>query len=237
MIKHIHFENCNSTQLYLLENINNLVDQNKNLLISATKQADGVGRKGNKWDKFKNAIAFSFNISPSSSVTMTPLEIGLYALKFLSERFNSKLYLKWPNDILNDRGEKCGGIICNYHNINNIIVGIGINISEDNSDSHLKTEQYKTQYGFISDNYQFKKNDYKNLPKDIYEYILKNRINSITEIISFWKDNCYHINKNVTINDNYKSTDGIFIGIGPNGEAILKCNNKVTSVISGSLFL
>ena len=240
-ISHLHHEKVHSTQNLLKSQ---LLDQKssiekeevvQNILISTSNQSNGVGRHGNKWDSFKNSLAFSFTIKtdPTKNLPTLPLELSAYLAEWLNLKTGKKLKVKWPNDILTINGEKCGGILCHYINPKIIIAGIGLNYGPINFESN---NLYKTKPGFISDKIELSENDKKNLPLDFYKFFLE-RYPSKENKLASWEKLCIHMNKSVKISHSENSfKEGIFKGIGSNGEAILELENKrQEKFMSGSL--
>ena len=221
-MEHLHFNEIASTQSHLIELLNQGSDTK---LVSAKEQTSGRGRSSNTWDSYENSLAFSFIAESATTPTLTSLEIGVLICKFAK---NSQLSLKWPNDIINSEGQKCGGILIQL--INNIpVIGIGLNwgISKHN-------DSYKTPKGNIF-NEAISEDDYKNIPGDIYKYITNNRLTD-SEIITEWNLLCSHKDKQVSIIDTSEAK-GIFKKIGPFGEAYLDINGNIQKFYAGSLII
>jgi BirA family biotin operon repressor/biotin-[acetyl-CoA-carboxylase] ligase len=222
-----HFKVIDSTQNYLKNNITALLRKDREILISTDKQNNGVGRQGNRWIHFENSIAFSFTLTPQKNIPLTSLELAVLIAIFFEEKQKIELILKWPNDLFSSSFKKCGGIICNYHSKDIIIAGVGINLTKPNM-----INKYDFNPGFIS-----KKNISQNLSKKIYEYILTNRLSEY-EIKKIWNEKCFHLNQDVTITqgENHNLITGNFIGIGNNGEAVIKqSSNEIINIMSGNL--
>lgn len=118
---------------------------------------------------------------------------------FFQKSCLNKIKLKWPNDLMIDPYSKCGGIICHMINPKKIIVGVGINLSG----SIEVGEKYQAQ-SLFQDKEEveniFDENYSQSLPKEIYQYILDNRLSSI-DVIDSWNQNCLHQNSEVLIKD------------------------------------
>ncbi len=225
-IKHLHLNKTESTQTDL-----KLIVQEKMLtpdstyLISTDNQQMGVGRQGTNWVHIENAIAFSFIIKPSHTLTLTPLEVGAHLARY----FSSRVKLKWPNDLLNEKNEKVGGIICQYYK-DLIIAGIGINLiyNENHDFPYAVGGIYPHEY-LLEDDFK------KKLPLDIYTHILNNRLSDL-QIKNEWNTYCAHKEKLVTISDRKSVVKGHFHSIGTNGEAIVEnSNGEFEKVLTGSL--
>jgi BirA family biotin operon repressor/biotin-[acetyl-CoA-carboxylase] ligase len=209
--QHIHLDTIDSTQSYLRDNYHG-----GNVLVSAKEQTSGFGRQGKLWIHQKDSLAFSFSLRPCEIPTLTPLEVAVLIGIFFKEH---NLKLKWPNDLLNEKGEKCGGILT--QNIDGILfIGVGINLSLGRSIEERKSYPAGSlNIGNVS---------LKKLSNDIYQFILSNRL-APSKIRELWPKSCIHLNKEVEIDD----ICGVFKGIGPIGEALV--SNK--SIYSGQLSL
>jgi BirA family biotin operon repressor/biotin-[acetyl-CoA-carboxylase] ligase len=226
-MQHLHFEEIDSTQKYLQENMDELIQQNSQILISCEKQKKGIGRSGNFWIQTPKSIAFSCSMNPNNNFSLTPLEIGLVLIKYFKQKFNINLKIKWPNDLLNEENKKLGGIISHYYNEQLVIVGIGINVGE------IQIQNNEFRHGIssirISENY-----DLKSWCNEIYHYLIQNRLTP-EEVVTNFKIHCAHQDQMVRIIENDKIFDGIFIGCDEFGSAKVKINETITNFISGTL--
>ncbi len=233
-MKQIHFANINSTQLYLVENYQQLMTEDSDVLISSDFQSNGIGRSDNLWDDSYQSLAFSFLLRPNELPTITPIEIGLLVRDAISTLYGVDLFLKWPNDLLTKDGRKCGGVLCKFESEGVIIVGVGINLHPPNQE--IDSSKYITPVGYVMKSELNSKINLKDDCLNIYEYILKNRVGS-EEVKKRWQEKCLHMNKSVVMFDKDFSLTGRFIGLGQIGEALLKIDGKVKKIVSGHLNL
>lgn len=215
-----HFNEIDSTQSYLVDFLKNNSDLRKeNIVVSTNNQTMGRGRGSNSWQHQTNAVAFSFTIKPLEIMTLTSLEVACHIVNF----FKDEPLVKWPNDILNSKKEKVGGIIINI--LDDIaIVGIGLNIFSSKSD------EFKSLELKVDDEFR------NNMPRKIYQHILENRL-SCDEVITKWNSSCAHLNSEVTLIESNEKFTGIFAGLGKNGEAILEIDGANKSFYNGSLII
>lgn len=97
--------------------------------ISTSWQDSGRGRRNRKWFSIEGSYAGSWIIAEGYSINPGLIQLagGLAVLNSIND---SRLKLKWPNDILYD-GRKICGILVEGKSIgkeNKVIVGIGINL-------------------------------------------------------------------------------------------------------------
>ncbi len=126
----IYFEEIDSTQKYLLKNLDKY---ELPVCIWSDYQTDGIGSRGNKWIGKKGNLFFSFAY-PLNFFKNVPLQsfsvyFGWILKKTLNE-LGSNVVLKWPNDIylIDDKPLKAGGIITSVKN-ETLVCGIGLNTS------------------------------------------------------------------------------------------------------------
>ena len=198
-------------------------------LVVAEKQSAGRGRRGNAWDSPKiGNIYMSLRFAVSDTIPALSLVTGLIVKKAIQEVSKDiNVLLKWPNDlILNQR--KAGGILVEIdqdNQINNFIVGIGINIESDvANDSWIGLKEIDNEV-------------------DRSKIIIK--IASAFEKIALgkegfkdwqseWEKHCVHMNKKITLNLNDSDkVEGIFEGINHNGEMLLSNENGILTFNSG----
>lgn len=227
-----HFNTIGSTQIFLKENLDRLKAQDSNILISCSEQTGGIGRKGNSWDSYPNSIAMSFTLKPNTKPTLTPIEVGLIAIRFFHKKFHKELFLKWPNDLLTADGRKCGGILCQYIDENTVIVGLGVNLGKLTA---KKDNGYKHGLGTVDDNLILTEADQEKVSKELYDEFLSGRYFSQVELMDDFAKYCHHMNKDVFIYEDEKDFIGIFRGIGENGEALVEIDGRIKSFLSSSL--
>lgn len=195
------------------------------LLVSTQKQTSGVGRRGNQWHSSDHSLAMSFSIKSQEQLSLTPLHMALALCNFFQNQ-NISLSLKWPNDLLNEEGEKVGGILCQVLNPNYVLVGIGLNLYFDQSDySAVKDLSYPISH------LNLKSINKKEMAENIYNYIIQSESFSSQK----WNQHCFHLNKKVEITDGDQKSKGLFIGIDELGAAILKDQDSTVKVYTGSL--
>lgn len=239
-MRSLHFNEINSTQHHLMENLPRLLDEGDDQIICSTDhQLAGVGRLGRQWDHFENSLAFSFTLRPNPTKTLTSLEVTTHLISFMAEKWQLPLFLKWPNDLLNDQKQKCAGILTSYYSQDLFVIGIGINLFATNNDH--PSQDYPTPYNYLFSTpptslrlpTPFK----KEVPLEIYRYILGQR-KSPQKVIENWQSHCLHLNKEVRIVDSGPEIKGKFIGLSGLGEALIKQDNNQPplAVSAGSLF-
>jgi BirA family biotin operon repressor/biotin-[acetyl-CoA-carboxylase] ligase len=227
-IKHLHLKSCESTQEELKQQLSTSLP----LLISTEEQTKGRGTHHRTWDFYPSSLAMSFSLLPHPKMTLTSLELGVLIADF----FHSyNITLKWPNDLMNPLAEKVGGIL--IESINGILIcGLGINIQSSQQYSHQAN--YKIPHGNIDLSLgPYQGYDQKKLCHHLYSFILKNRIQDTWEVTHRWNQLCCHLNKGVSLMDDEEKKHYIFLGVGEDGQAIIKTEHGKESLYSGSIIL
>ncbi len=220
-MQHIHMERCQSTQI----EIQKLLDEKSdNYLVSSEFQSLGKGQREKKWFSVSNALAMSFNLKSSNTISLTSLEMGVLISKFFESEYQVEIELKWPNDLYIDR-KKCGGILIqkNHH----MICGIGLNLfhaKEYPSDIPRVTSIFNKPYN-VSE-----------VAKKLYLFISDNRMHD-EKIRTEFMQRCVHQNELVTIIEDGKEITGTFLDVGSYGEARVLINDEVKSIYSASLLI
>ncbi len=217
MIRHIHLDACDSTQDILKEQT---IGKNESLLVSTEKQLKGRGRGLNQWEEIPGSLCFSLSLKPHEKISFTALEISLLLTRFF-EFEGCKISLKWPNDLLDSRGLKCGGILIQGSG-SQYFAGIGINLFSD----------HKEFGGVYREAFEFNK---KSWSLRIAEFIIANRYVDTLELKNDWELRCSHLGNPVRIVEGNEITEGIFQSLGPNGEALINTAQGVKSIYNGTL--
>ncbi|NOX15057.1 MAG: biotin--[acetyl-CoA-carboxylase] ligase [Epsilonproteobacteria bacterium] len=125
------FRSIESTHLYLIDEIKkgNIKEPT---LIGADFQTNGIGSRGNLWQSQIGNLFFSFCVEEKhlpKDLQLASISIYFaYLMKEVLSSFDSKTWLKWPNDFYLEN-RKIGGVITTK--IGDKIIGsMGLNIVE-----------------------------------------------------------------------------------------------------------
>ncbi len=217
MIKHVHVDVCDSTQDLLKEQT---TVSGETLLVSTNRQTKGRGRGVNVWEELPGTLCFSLSIEPHSVMSFTALEMSLLVARFF-EFEGCIIGLKWPNDLWDSRGLKCGGILVQGSG-SRLYAGIGINLFSNHKDFG----------GVYLESFEF---DKKSWSYRISEYILAHRYSQTEALIKDWEIRCPHMGKDVTITEGNEILHGTFMGLGQHGEAVLRTEGGIKNIFNGTL--
>ena len=127
-------DELSSTQLYLIEQIKTK-QLSAPIAVIAKKQTAGIGSRDNGWEGGEGNLFFSFALKLESLPNDLPLSSASiyfsYIMKEILEELTENIWLKWPNDLYQNK-HKIGGIITKK--IDNILVcGMGINLKKNSN--------------------------------------------------------------------------------------------------------
>ena len=188
-------------------------------LVTCSVQEGGRGRMGRVFESFNNKGAWcSFilkpHIEPAKALLIT-IASAIAVSITLEDVYGIKPGIKWPNDIIINNKKVCGILSemnCETNSINYIILGIGINVSQEQKDFTKETGRIAaSMYGLTG----------LSVPRseiiaslcyniqEVYRWVLEG---NTKEILGLWKK--------------YSITDGKII-------TILKNNNMIIAKATG----
>ena len=216
---HLHLNECDSTQDVLKEQLRK-EPQHRTYLVSCENQLKGRGRGDHIWENMPGTLCLSLSHDPHITPSFTALEISVLVARFF-EKKGQRLKLKWPNDLYNQHGQKCCGILVqNSQDI--MMTGIGLNLFSDHP-----------EFGGIYEG-AFEL-DKKNWASDLAEFIITHRYTSTPDLINDWELRCFHLGAEVRILENGEEFRGKFERLGEHGEAVLMTSHGETHLYNGSL--
>lgn len=119
------------------------------VVVTADEQTAGRGRLDRSWSSpWAAGIALTLGVPASrivGEITSTPLRAGLAVQRALAT-LGVDVLVKWPNDIVTAQGNKLGGLLSSLHD-QNVVVGIGLNVSLDESELPTATATSLTLLG------------------------------------------------------------------------------------------
>ncbi len=129
MLKIIYLKEIDSTQKYLISALKKQQIQPP-IAIFAKHQTNAQGSRTNSWISKEGNLHLSFALKIASLPKDLKLESSsiyfAYLLKLALESFDSKIWIKWPNDLYID-DKKVGGVITTVVK-DNIVCGVGLNV-------------------------------------------------------------------------------------------------------------
>ena len=211
-------EETNSTNTYILNNIGAFSNKT---IVSTEFQSDGRGRNNKIWvSKIATdlTVSFLYFFPVDFNYELLPLVVAV-CLNRLLKQYRISNFIKWPNDIYMQEGDKIAGILLESgirENKRFVVVGIGL-------DNHLNIDRSELLTSLIN-----------HMEHVIAEY-------SVFGFAMFrreWLDNCIHYNKQVSLYKNGKILDsGINIDLTTTGNLVIKSKNQIKEYNGSSISL
>ena len=234
------FESVESTQIIAKQE---LVDNNKSMIILSDEQTKGRGRFNRNWASSKGkGLWMSLVLRPNVPFSMIPkfnLFIALGIRDAIQSFTNDKVEIKWPNDIYIADKKVCGFLtemIANYDSIDAIICGIGINLNHSDSDFSDDIKQRATSIRLHSNNkinrYSFLEKLISSIEKRYSQFLTK----PFTEIRNEYIEASNIWQRQLRFTENDKQFIGEAIDIDDDCFLIVRDeNNEVRRLISADI--
>lgn len=228
------FDSIDSTNKHLKSKIN---EKNYGTIVISNEQTNGYGKSNREFLSNKNiGIYMSILINPNclieESLKITILT-SVAVLSAIKSVYNLDVKLKWVNDIiLNDL--KVGGILCesqinlNTKIIDNMIVGIGINVKEFDFPPSLKNIATSIEN---NTNIKISRNELISEIINFFDlYFIDNK-----NYLNLYKENSYVLGKDITVIQNDRQFFAKAIDIKDNGALIVQEQEKIIKLISSDI--
>lgn len=228
------FDSIDSTNKYLKSKIN---EKNYGTIVISNEQTNGYGKSNREFLSNKDiGIYMSILINPNCLIEES-LKITILTSVAISSAIKSicnlDVKLKWVNDIiLNDL--KVGGILCesqinlNNNIIDNMIVGIGINVKEFEFPTSLKNIATSIEN---NTNIKVSRNALISEIINFFDLYFIEKAN----YIDLYKENSYVLGKDIKVIQNDKQFYAKAIDIDDNGSLIVQEQEKIIKLISSDI--
>lgn len=228
------FDSIDSTNKYLKSKIK---EKNYGTIVISNEQTNGYGKNDRQFISNKDTgIYMSILINPNclieESLKITILT-SVAVLSAIKSVYNLDVKLKWVNDIiLNDL--KVGGILCesqinlNTNIIDNMIVGIGINVKNFEFPPSLKNIATSIEN---NTNIKISRNELISEIINFFDlYFIDNK-----NYLNLYKENSYVLGKDITVIQNDRQFFAKAIDIEDNGALIVQEQEKIIKLISSDI--
>ena len=228
------FDSIDSTNKYLKSKIN---EKNYGTIVISNEQTNGYGKNDRQFISNKDTgVYMSILINPNclieESLKITILT-SVAVLSAIKSVCNLDVKLKWVNDIiLNDL--KVGGILCesqinlNTNIIDNMIVGIGINVKNFEFPPSLKNIATSIEN---NTNIKISRNELISEIINFFDlYFIDNK-----NYLDLYKENSYVLGKDITVIQNDRQFFAKAIDIEDNGALIVQEQEKIIKLISSDI--
>ncbi|MDR3253450.1 MAG: biotin--[acetyl-CoA-carboxylase] ligase [Endomicrobium sp.] len=233
-----YYKELDSTQI----TVKKLAEKNfeEGIVVVAEKQNKSYGRVKRVWDSNYGGLWFSMLLKPAirpdeSSKLALLLSIALN--RVLEKKYKINSEIKWPNDVL-VCGRKIAGIIIEMSAeqdiINWVVAGIGVNIN-NSLPKYLKDTAISLRkiLNIEIDRAQFL-SEFLIEFEDLYFDFQKN---GFKRFLEEYNNKIAHKDKSVIVDSGHSIIIGKNLGIDTNGMLIVKTENKLEHIISGTVRL
>nr|WP_244422698.1 biotin--[acetyl-CoA-carboxylase] ligase [Liberibacter crescens] len=213
------------------------------LWIVASRQTGGRGRRNKAWFSEPGNVYASLlliNSGSSSFLLSLPFIISLAVqetIKSVMSLGDSRVEVKWPNDVL-IRQRKVAGILIESVNLLNrsqaIVIGIGINVSCFPETVVYPVTSLKAEGASVE-------------LEDVYVHLFQKVEKMLSmwdqgrgrnKIMNLWRNAVYGIGEIITVNLPDRSLRGRFVDIDDNGFLLLEIDNgDFVQISTGDVFL
>ena len=205
----------------------------------AEQQHEGRGRLGRPWySPTGSGILMSMILRPDIQPQEAPLITFVAAVSVaeaIREITGLTAGIKWPNDILLD-GHKIAGILTEMNSeidrVNYIVIGIGINVNQQNSDFPEDMHDYASSL-YLEGGVAVSRDIIFCRVLEKMEHNYNVWINQGSDVIlSKWRDMALYIGSPIRLFDARNSFEGVFIDIDNQGALHVLLDDGITKVFA-----
>lgn len=218
----IYFNNCASTQDELIDFLNQHYLSEDFLAVYTFNQTKGRGQYGNSWENLpEENLAYSFALKTKNinvSDTCFNFYTAILVRDFIANLTKTEAKIKWPNDLILKNKKICGMLFEKSKNY--FVVGIGINILQENFKNLPKAGSVLSQTGLSFELKAFT----ESLHQYLFEHLVQKEIpNNILELFQL---HLYRKNEVSVFEKNEVRQNGIIKNVDENGYIWIDLENE-----------
>lgn len=218
----IYFNNCASTQDELIDFLNQHYLSEDFLAVYTFNQTKGRGQYGNSWENLpEENLAYSFALKTKNinvSDTCFNFYTAILVRDFIANLTKTEVKIKWPNDLILKNKKICGMLF--EKDKNYFVVGIGINILQENFKNLPKAGSILSQTGLSFELKAFT----ESLHQYLFEHLVQKEIpNNILELYHL---HLYRKNEVSVFEKNEVRQNGIIKNVDENGYIWIDLENE-----------
>ena len=218
----IYFNNCASTQDELIDFLNQHYLSEDFLAVYTFNQTKGRGQYGNSWENLpEENLAYSFALKTKNiniSDTYFNFYTAILVRDFIANLTKTEVKIKWPNDLILKNKKICGMLF--EKNKNYFVVGIGINILQENFKNLPKAGSVLSQTGLSFELKAFT----ESLHQYLFEHLVQKEIpNNILELYHL---HLYRKNEVSVFEKNEVRQNGIIKNVDETGHIWIDLENE-----------
>lgn len=218
----IYFNNCASTQDELIDFLNQHYLSEDFLAVYTFNQTKGRGQYGNSWENLpEENLAYSFALKTKNiniSDTCFNFYTAILVRDFIANLTKTEVKIKWPNDLILKNKKICGMLFEKSKNY--FVVGIGINILQENFKNLPKAGSVLSQTGLSFELKAFT----ESLHQYLFEHLVQKEIpNNILELYHL---HLYRKNEVSVFEKNKVRQNGIIKNVDETGHIWIDLENE-----------
>ena len=218
----IYFNNCASTQDELIDFLNQHYLSEDFLAFYTFNQTKGRGQYGNSWENLpEENLAYSFALKTKNinvSDTCFNFYTAILVRDFIANLTKTEVKIKWPNDLILKNKKICGMLFEKSKNY--FVVGIGINILQENFKNLPKAGSVLSQTGLSFELKAFT----ESLHQYLFEHLVQKEIpNNILELYHL---HLYRKNEVSVFEKNEVRQNGIIKNVDETGHIWIDLENE-----------
>ena len=218
----IYFNNCASTQDELIDFLNQHYLSEDFLAVYTFNQTKGRGQYGNSWENLpEKNLAYSFALKTKNinvSDTCFNFYTAILVRDFIANLTKTEVKIKWPNDLILKNKKICGMLF--EKNKNYFVVGIGINILQENFKNLPKAGSVLSQTGLSFELKAFT----ESLHQYLFEHLVQKEIPN--NILELYQLHLYRKNEVSVFEKNEVRQNGIIQNVDENGYIWIDLENE-----------
>lgn len=218
----IYFNNCASTQDELIDFLNQHYLSEDFLAVYTFNQTKGRGQYGNSWENLpEENLAYSFALKTKNinvSDTCFNFYTAILVRDFIANLTKTEVKIKWPNDLILKNKKICGMLFEKKKNY--FVVGIGINILQENFKNLPKAGSILSQTGLSFELKAFT----ESLHQYLFEHLVQKEIPN--NILELYQLHLYRKNEVSVFEKNEVRQNGIIKNVDENGYIWIDLENE-----------
>lgn len=218
----IYFNNCASTQDELIDFLNQHYLSEDFLAVYTFNQTKGRGQYGNSWENLpEENLAYSFALKTKNinvSDTCFNFYTAILVRDFIANLTKTEVKIKWPNDLILKNKKICGMLF--EKNKNYFVVGIGINILQENFKNLPKAGSILNQTGLSFELKTFT----ESLHQYLFEHLVQKEIP--INILELYHPHLYRKNEVSVFEKNEVRQNGIIKNVDKTGHIWIDLENE-----------
>ena len=218
----IYFNNCTSTQDELIDFLNQHYLSEDFLAVYTFNQTKGRGQYGNSWENLpEENLTYSFALKTKNinvSDTCFNFYTAILVRDFIANLTKTEVKIKWPNDLILKNKKICGMLFEKSKNY--FVVGIGINILQENFKNLPKAGSVLSQTGLSFELKAFT----ESLHQYLFEHLVQKEIPN--NILELYQLHLYRKNEVSVFEKNEVRQNGIIKNVDETGHIWIDLENE-----------